>query len=285
MKRRLFVSLGVAAAICFVALHELAPAPVRPAAFATFGRGSDIVLVHGLGSTSEHWLATVRVLSRDHRVTLVDLPGHGESEMPQPFSLDQAVTALDEALAARGSEPVVLVGHSLGGLVCAAEAAAHPARVRALVLIETALRPQVPLDRRAELMRDLDEHYTDLVHAAYLDFGRDSTQGEVLWREVAGLDPAMIKRWIRLAWTADLTDAAAGLSVPVLVVLAPRSWGDNETWADVSKALGYDRVPHVRAERLTGCGHFVMLDRPGELARLIADFAAHPETNELRAAR
>ena len=52
--------------------------------------------------------------------------------MPEPFSLDQAAAALDAALASRGPEPVVLVGHSLGGLVCAAEAIQHPQRVRAL---------------------------------------------------------------------------------------------------------------------------------------------------------
>ena len=266
-------------------LHEPASAPTRPASAASFGRGPEIVLVHGLGSTSEHWLGTARVLSRDHRVTLVDLPGHGESEMPQPFSLDRARLSLDQALVAHGSEPVVLVGHSLGGLVCVAEAMAHPERIRALVLVETALRPQVPAADRPELLRLLDAHYADVLHAAYVDFGHDSTQGEALWREVAGLDPEMIKRWIRLAWTTDLSADAATLQVPVLVVLAPRSWEATETWSEVAKALGYERVPRMHAVRLEGCGHFVMLDRPRDLARLIAGFAANPVTDEVHAAR
>jgi pimeloyl-ACP methyl ester carboxylesterase len=210
----------------------------------------------------------------------VDLPGHGQSEMPQPFSLEQAATSLDEALAVRGGEPVVLVGHSLGGLVCAAEAIAHPDRVRALVLVETALRSQVPEADRPALLQRLDTHYAELVHGAYVDFGRDSAQGEALWRDVAGLDPEMIKRWIRLAWTSDLSVQAAELRVPVLVVLAPRSWDAAESWDHVSKALGYERVPHLHAERLDRCGHFVMLDRPRGLARLIAGFAANPWTEE-----
>ena len=285
MVRRLPLSLLVIAAILFLTLRERPRAPVHPSAAASFGHGPAIVLVHGLGSTREHWLATARLLSHDHRVTLTDLPGHGETEMPEPFSLEQAVASLDATLAAQGSEPVVLVGHSLGGLVCAAEAAAHPQRVRALVLVETALRPQVPEDRRAALLADLDAHYTEFVHAAYLDFGRDSIQGEALWREVAVLDPAMVQRWIRLAWTADLTETAAHIAVPVLAVLAPRSWDDGETRAQVAKDLGYDRVPQLEIVRLADCGHFVMLDHPADLARLIDQFAAHPSADELHAAR
>ena len=273
------VALGV------LALHEDSRAPVAPASSASFGHGSTIVLVHGLGSTSEHWLATARILSRDHRVTLTDLPGHGESAMPEPFSLDQAAASLDATLASQGSEPVVLVGHSLGGLVCAAEAIRHPERVRALVLVESSLRSPYSAQQRTAMFAELEAHYADLVHGAYVSFGRDSAQGEALWREVEGLDPGMMKRWIRLAWTADLSGEASRLTVPVLLVLAPRSWDPGETWPEVAGALGVERVPQLKVTRLEDCGHFVMLDHPAELARLIARFAANPVTAELRAAR
>ena len=283
MPRRALLFLLVCAAALWPIGHMRATLPERPLASASFGHGPAIVLVHGLGSTAEHWLPAARLLSREYRVTLVDLPGHGESEMPEAFSLGATTGSLDAALAAMGATPVVLVGHSLGGLVCAGEALAHPERVRALVLIETALRPQVAAAELPAMLTALDQHYAELVHGAYLDFGRDSAQGETLWREVAALDPGMIKRWIRLAWTADLSAPAAGLQVPVLVVLAPRSWAAAETWPDVAGALGYARLPRVHAVRLDGCGHFIMLDRPRELAALIASFAANPVTDELRA--
>lgn len=285
MQRRATLFLLSIAALGLPTLRSLAPSRPIPSAAASFGHGPEIVLVHGLGARSEQWLATARLLSRDHRVTLVDLPGHGESAMPRPFSLDAAAASLDVTLAAGGGEPVVLVGHSLGGLVCAAEALAHPGRVRGLVLVETALCPQLPAELRPSLLAELDAHYADLVHAAYLDFGRDSLQGEALWREVEPLDPGMMKRWIRLAWSADLSAAAEGLRVPVLAVLAPRSWEDGEGRPAVVRALGYERVPRLRLARLDGCGHFVMLDRPGDLAGLIAQFSTDPEGNAQLAAR
>src|SRR5688572_18221521 len=176
-----------------------APMPVHNA----FGRGPTVVLVHGLGSRPQHWLPAARLLARRFRVVLVELPGHGASSMPEPFSLEDVTRALDAAIAAESEEPVILVGHSVGGLVAAAEAIEHPERVRGLVLVETLLRPQgEPADRRAALAA-LDQDYDAFVRSAYVAFGRDSAQGAALFREVAALDPTHIKRWIRLALTVD----------------------------------------------------------------------------------
>jgi pimeloyl-ACP methyl ester carboxylesterase len=254
-----------------------------PTASNTFGHGTPIVLVHGLGSTAAHWLPTARLLARNHRVTLVDLPGHGDSPMPEPFSLEQGVAALDGALADLGPEPVILVGHSIGGLVAAAEALEHPERVRGLVLIETALRPQVEPEQRGALLEALDRDYPSLLRAAYMDFGRDSLQGEQLLAEVAALDPAIVKRWIRLAWTCDLSAQIKKLLPPMLAVVAPRTWPHDESWETTAKAIGLDGVPHLRVSRIEGCGHFIMLDRPEELAAIIARFAANPDGDAVAA--
>jgi pimeloyl-ACP methyl ester carboxylesterase len=266
----------VLAALALILLSARSLSPPPAPLSGAFGRGPVIALVHGLGSRAEHWLPAARLLARHHRVVLVDLPGHGQSAMPQPFSLERAVQALDLALGREGPQPLVLVGHSLGGLVAAAEACDHPGRVRALVLVETALRPQVDGQERAAALEALRKDYQGLVRDAYRAFGRDSAQGEALYREVAAMDPAVIKPWIRLAFSADLSARIARLQCPLLVVLAPRSWPEGEPWSVTAAALGYAEAPQVRPVRLEGCGHFVMLDRPAALARLIARFADEP---------
>jgi pimeloyl-ACP methyl ester carboxylesterase len=274
---RLFLP-AAAVLVLALALLELRrtgapPTPVHNA----FGHGPTIVLVHGLGSRPEHWLPVARLLAHDHRVVLVGLPGHGESRMPQPFSLARAAQALENALDAESKEPVVLVAHSIGGLVAATVAIEHPGRVRALVLVETMLRPQVTVDERDAILRGLETDYQGVLRHAFLSFGRDSAQGFELYRSAATEDSANMKQWIRLALTADFAQRAAGLVMPVLAVMAPHTWPLDESWAQTARATGYDHVPELHPARIEHCGHFVMLDQPRELARLIARFASRTE--------
>lgn len=78
-----------------------------------------VVLVHGIRTSATMWRAQVEHLrERGNPVVAVDLPGHG-SRMAEEFTLDGAFATIDEAVqdaATRG--PVLLSGHSMGGLLC-----------------------------------------------------------------------------------------------------------------------------------------------------------------------
>ena len=77
-----------------------------------------VVLVHGIRTSATMWRAQVEYLAeRGNPVTPVDLPGHG-SRMSEEFTLEGALATIDDAVrdaAARG--PVLLAGHSMGGLI------------------------------------------------------------------------------------------------------------------------------------------------------------------------
>lgn len=271
MRPRLLVAVTVLLALAFVLSRAPMPARRTPA-LGAFGRGPEVVLVHGLGSDAEHWMPMARDLARDHRVVLVELAGHGLAETPSPLTLEAAAHELDRAIAEQCRQPVILVGHSVGGLVAAATALDDPARVRALVLVETALRPQVTPGERDGLLAALDRDYAATLREAYVPFGRDSAQGVALFAQAAMQDSAAMKAWIRLALSEDLSAAVERLGVPLLVVLSERSWADGESWQQCADALGYARAPRVTPVRVVGTGHFVMLDRPQLLAGLVRRF-------------
>lgn len=233
------------------------------------GHGPVVVLVHGLGSNANQWLPVARDLARDHRVVLVELPGHGQAPIATPFALEQATLALDRAIEEQSPDPVVLVGHSVGGMVAVTEALRAPHRVRSLVLVETALKPQMSEAERDTLLASFDHDWQGTLHAVYSSFGRDSAQGEALWAQASHVERATMRAWIPVALTTDLSRDAAALSMPVLAVLAPHSWEKGETWEHASNALGYDGITMLEGERVENCGHFLMLDQPRALARAI----------------
>jgi non-heme chloroperoxidase len=77
-----------------------------------------VVLVHGIRTSATMWRSQVEYLTeRGNPVRAVDLPAHG-TRMAEEFTLDAAFATIDEAVtdaATRG--PVLLVGHSMGGLL------------------------------------------------------------------------------------------------------------------------------------------------------------------------
>ena len=273
MLRRLAVATLFAVAL--LVLLRVAPTPPpHSALLGAMGRGPTIVLVHGLGSDAKHWLPVARHLARDHRVALVGLPGHGISPMMLPFSLEQATIALDRAIAEQTSEPVVLVGHSVGGLVAAAEALRAPERVRALVLVESAIKPQMTPEERDTLLAQLDRDWEGTLRAVYTSFGRDSLQGEQLWAEASRVEREQMRAWIPAALSTDLSEEVEALHIRVLAVLASHSWEPGESQANVAKALGYSHITQLSLERIPNCGHFIMLDQPARLANVIRGFVS-----------
>jgi pimeloyl-ACP methyl ester carboxylesterase len=78
-----------------------------------------VVFVHGIRTSATMWRAQVAYLeTRGTPVTAVDLPGHG-TRMSETFTLDGAFETIDGAVRAAAEHgPVLLVGHSMGGLLC-----------------------------------------------------------------------------------------------------------------------------------------------------------------------
>jgi pimeloyl-ACP methyl ester carboxylesterase len=103
--------------------------------------GPAVVLVHGLGGRAEDWRDLAPFIAKaGFRVYLPDLLGYGRSEKPRNFSYavrDEAAVVV-EFMDALGLKQVDLGGWSMGGAITQHVAAAHPERVRRLMLFDSA---------------------------------------------------------------------------------------------------------------------------------------------------
>lgn len=95
----------------------------------THGEGKPLVLVHGWGMHAGVWMPLLPRLEKRWRVTMIELPGHGESDFLQGDVHEWARALLESA-----PESATWLGWSLGAMVSLAAAATAPERFEALVL-------------------------------------------------------------------------------------------------------------------------------------------------------
>jgi pimeloyl-ACP methyl ester carboxylesterase len=97
---------------------------------------STYVLIHGAWHGSWCWDKVVPLLEKEgHTVIAPDLPGHGNDKAPIPeISLNAYANRVCEVLDAE-SEPVILVGHSMGGVVITQAAEYRPEKIKKLVFL------------------------------------------------------------------------------------------------------------------------------------------------------
>src|SRR5206468_12386469 len=102
--------------------------------------GVPVVFVHSAAGSTEHWSVQLRHLRRTRRAAALDLRGHGRSAPPRDgdYRINSLAADLKAALDHLGLPRAVLVGHSLGGVVCATFAGTHPDRVAGLFLLDPA---------------------------------------------------------------------------------------------------------------------------------------------------
>jgi pimeloyl-ACP methyl ester carboxylesterase len=117
---------------------------LRPLAFREGGSGDRVaVFVHGMYQSSIFWDPTLADLPPGVRGIAMDLPGFGDShKLPGPYTIQGHAEAVDAFVRARGLSDVVLVGNSMGSIVCQQLAINRPDWLARLVVVSAG--PNVP---------------------------------------------------------------------------------------------------------------------------------------------
>jgi pimeloyl-ACP methyl ester carboxylesterase len=273
---------------------DLGP-PVHYVDFGGSAPGPTLVLVHGLGGSHLNWSLLAPQLTPLARVLALDLPGFGMSRPTRrPATVRRNVAVLTRFVQETAGPPVVLVGNSMGGLVCAQFAARAPDLVRGLVLLDPALPapsrvlgspatavtlalhalPGVGERLRRAHRRRLGARATvrETLHLCGVD--EQSLPAELVNRsialverqtDVAGFDRVFLSASRSLAWSLvrarRYRAIQSSIVAPVLLV-----HGDEDRLVPVSAARATAQAhPAWRFVELPGVGHLPQLQVPGEL--------------------
>lgn len=97
-----------------------------------------IALIHGFLGNARQWEPIIEQLHRTHSLLLIELPGHGDSPVISiDFTIETIAKSMNQILEKEAIDKVHIIGHSMGGYVGAAFAAAYPYKMLSLTLLNS----------------------------------------------------------------------------------------------------------------------------------------------------
>jgi pimeloyl-ACP methyl ester carboxylesterase len=263
-------------------------------AFRMAGSGPALLLLHGIGDSSQAWLPILPQLARTHTVIAPDLLGHGGSDKPRAdYSVAAYANGMRDLLGVLDIDQVTVVGHSLGGGVAMQFAYQFPERTQRLVLVGAGgagreLNPLLRLvsaplaDQLLALLRlpgaGLQSRLVvEVLRRLGTDIGLDSVD---LLRVVAALPDAKARsafiRTLRgvVDWHGQVVTMldrcylAAGM--PTLLV-----WGERDAVVPVEHAYrAHDAMTGSQLVIFEDAGHFPFRTDPSRFVQVFNEFMA-----------
>lgn len=244
---------------------------------------SPLLFLHGVGGGHHAWERQLPYFARlGYPSHAWDQPGYGESPLVDPYDLEQVSVALKRLVDALGGEPVVLVGHSMGGLVAQEAYVRHPGIVKALVLSFTSpafaggdseftkqfIAARIdPLDQ-GQGMPDIARRLMPTMRGSVSD-----PEGLALAEKImSGIAPDTYRKAVRLLTTFDRRRELADIKVPTLLIAG----SDDRTAPPKVMEKMAQKIPGAEYVLLEGCGHLGPMDQPDAFnAALLAFLKRH----------
>ena len=230
---------------------------------------TNLLFLHGLGGGHHAWDDQLTYFSaRGYAAHAWDQPGYGHTPIVEPYDLEQVSASAKRLIDSFGEEPVVLVGHSMGGMVAQETFARHPGCAKALVLGFTSpafgggsaefVRQFVaarvgPLDA-GKTMPEIAAQLMPTMRGA-----KSNPAGLARAQKImSGIDPDTYRKAVRLLTTFDRKAALKNIAVPTLAICG----SDDKTAPPSVMERMAKEIPGAEFVKLEGCGHLGPMDQP-----------------------
>lgn len=227
-----------------------------------------VVFVHGWTCDESSWSNQVPVFEKNYRVITLDLPGHGKSGSPAngPLTMDLFAKAVEAVRVEAKAGKIVLVGHSMGTPVIRQYARLYPANVAGLVPVDGMLHlsgnATAPNPERMKGPDGLKAREA-MIRGMFGPSATPAIQDHILKMMLAAPETTAYQAMNATFATANWTEETS--SVPAFGIYADHSTADDPAY--------FKKIfPNGSTVEVPGTGHFVMLEKPAEFNKLLADF-------------
>jgi pimeloyl-ACP methyl ester carboxylesterase len=265
--------------------------------------GQPIILSHGWGPNSTVWYYAKRQLSDRFRVIVWDLPGLGKSSKPQnkDYSLEKYARDLKAVVDLVGEKPVMLLGHSMGGMLMLTFCRLFPeylgSRVASLILVDTTYTNPLKTSIFSKLLRILQKPLLEpllyltiglspllwlMTWLSYLNgslhisvelsgFTGTETRGQLDFSALLSAlgSPGVLARGTLAMFKYDETATLPIINVPVLLIVGASDIATKPTASIRMKA----ELPQSDLVILKPGGHMSLMEQNEQFAKAIRKFS------------
>lgn len=235
----------------------------------SMGEGENVFFLHGLGGNIYNWAYQTKYFSETNNVVSLELPGHGRSAGKGGSTIEYYTELIRQFFDVMELDNLVIVGHSMGGVVSLDFSFKFPERVKALVLVATSAKFDIPTQKLMELKNDMESIFGSLEKAK--DKMKDIDERLVTNDMMVLLGDVMaIKKY-------DGVSHLSELKMPSLVVA-----GADDILAPVS----YSEQLHANIKNsefrvIENAGHMVMVEAHQEFNAVLEEFLLDLLVNSL----
>lgn len=228
-----------------------------------------LVFLHGIGGGRAAWQHQLPFFeSQGYKTLAWDAPGYGGTPATEPYTFASVARSLEAALGRLGSAPVVVVGHSMGGMIAQEAYALFPEKISALALTFTSPAfggttsdfAQQFIDARIKpldlgrTMAEISAKLMPTMHGGLSDPGGLMLAAQVM----ATVPPETYRKAVAMLTTFDRRALLPEIRVPTLVL----SGSDDLVAPAKMMERMAQKIPGSEYVCLTGCGHLGPMDQP-----------------------
>lgn len=246
------------------------------------GQGSPILLLHGAPDTHEMWLPLMEHLTHQFRCIAIDLPGFGESTMPDNFSLSldsMADFVRDLVNALDVQEPITLVTTDFGGHYGLAFAAKYPDLLRGIAISNTnffkdyqwhAFAKMYRIPILGEILVWLAGNSKSTASKSFKDAAPQLPDSYIERSYETGFGVASVRKAMLRMYRARNSEDFIGWEDKMLETLSKKPaiviWGDQDPF--ITPDYG-DRFGSAQVHHFTEYSHWLPIEAPDQYAEVL----------------
>lgn len=244
------------------------------------GKGPKIILIPGLASSGEVWQETASFLSKNYECHVLTLPGFGANAAMDLsegflFTMEKLLTDYIE----EQSEPVILIGHSLGGFLSLRLSKSIPDRIQKAIIVDSFPFYSAAFNPAAtpENMKGMANQMKELMLAQSPEQFRAQQQASMPMMTINSEKLPIAVEWsvqsdrntiAQALYELMITDFRKELEVVKTPILVLGAWASGKNYGLTLESVGksfaeqYRLAENLQIEMAPTAHHFIMWDNP-----------------------